>query len=431
MLACCIRIEVFDSNKVHMAKRTFTNFKSIFRSTILKARKLIYEVVLFNIIYILYAKISMPSKNEEKIIGFASHHLNGELKYIFDKLEERKDITLFFATELQEEQKRLEDNFVAVYYCRDIHKIPLFVRTNVWVTSHGSYCIPDYYLNKLLKRHRGKWVDTWHGVGVEQGSGYGRASMLSSYDMAFVPSEFYVNYYNSKQDGLAKKLKITGSPRTDILVNGSLTRQDILEGLDLPQKNINVLYAPSWGNPAVGEKKDKFLFPYNKDEEIIDRLSDFCQHNGCNFIIRSHPDWENENSLYAKRIVEKIERTKGLFYRSLKDYPITEPILYATDVLITDYSSIANDFIVLNRPIIYLDKGLPEDRFIFKLSERGGFVVKSDHEMMDRLKKVLSDPMKSMDEIKGEREKYIRTIYKYLDGKASERCANEIMRLLL
>ncbi|MDQ1261108.1 MAG: CDP-ribitol ribitolphosphotransferase / teichoic acid ribitol-phosphate polymerase [Euryarchaeota archaeon] len=406
------------------------NSKLILKDIKPKVKWVIRDIALFNLIYILYYIKYKLFKNNEKIVGFSSSHFNGELKYIFDKLENCGGVRLFFVSELHEELERLEKDSVDAYYCRDIRKIPLFVKTKVWVTSHGPYCIPDYYINMLLKRHNGKWVDTWHGVGVEEGSGEGRARMLSSYDMAFVPSEFYRDYYISKQDGLAEKLKVTGSPRTDTLINLDLSRQDAIKRLGLPQDKVNILYAPSWGNPAVGEKKEKCLFPYGQDDEMIERLNAFCLNNQCNFIIRPHPDWEDDNSLYARKIIKKIDKIERLFYCSLKSYPLTEPVLFATDVLITDYSSIANDFIVLNRPIIYLDKALPEDRFIFNLNERGGFVVKSDDEMMNKLQKILDDPIQSMKEISKNRERYARTIYKYVDGKASERCADEIMRLL-
>ena len=406
------------------------NAKSILKVIKIKIKKIVLDMALFNLIYVLCAIISKLSKNDENIVGFSGSHFNGELKYIFEKLEDYGDVKLFFVTELHEELERQEKDSVDAYYCRDICKIPLFVKTKVWVTSHGPYYIPDYYISMLLKKHGGKWVDTWHGVGVEEGSGEGRAKMLSTYDMAFVPSEFYRDYYNSKRDGLAEKLKVTGSPRTDTLINGDLTRQEAIKRLELPQKKVNILYAPSWGNPAVGEKKEKCLFPYGRDDEMICGLNEFCLKNECNIIIRPHPDWEDDNCEYAKKIVKKIRSTERLFYRSLKKYPLTEPVLCATDVLITDYSSIANDFIVLDRPIVYLDKGLPENRFIFKLSERGGFVVKSDEEMMNRLQRILNDPIESMKDIRNDREKYARTIYKYVDGKASDRCAEEIMRLM-
>lgn len=410
-------------------------FESILESFKKKARKLLLDIMLFNLIYIFYAILfytilSRYSNNDENLVGFASNHLNGELKYIFDEMKKRENVKLFFVTDLLEEIERLKEYSVSAYYCRDIGKIPVFVRTKVWVTSHGPYYIPDYYLNKLFKRHIGKWVDTWHGVGVEHGSGDGRAKMLSYYDIAFVPSDFYRDYYISKQDQLAKKLKVTGSPRTDVLVSGRMSREYATKSLSVPQNRINILYAPSWGNPAVGETKIKCLFPFERDEEILDRLAEFCREKNCNFIIRPHPNWEDDNTTYLKKLLIKINESECLFYRSSKEYPLAEPVLCAIDVLITDYSSIANDFLVLNRHIIYLDKGLPEDKFIFKLSERGGFVVKDFDEMMNTLQRILDDPKKSLDEIRNKRDLYMRTIYKYTDGKASERCADEIMRLL-
>lgn len=411
-------------------------FEIIPKSTKLKPNKLVMDIIFFNLLYILavFAKsilnLTNLNKNNYKFVGFASSRLNGDLKCIYDKLKEYGDIKIFFVTELDEEIKRLERESVTTYYCRDIRKIPIFIRTQVWVTSHGPYYIPDYYIYKIFKKHTGKWIDTWHGVGVEHGSGIGRAKMLNAYDVAFISSEFYRDYYIKINSNLKEKLKITGLPRTDILFNCSISKENAIKSLGLPQKGINILYAPSWGNPAVGEKKDKSLFPYGGDDRIITTLSEFCNKNKCNFIIRPHPDWENHNESNTEKIIQKIQSSTGIVYCPVKKYPVTEILLCATDVLVTDYSSIANDFIILNRPIVYLDKGLSEDKFIFKLEERGGFVVNTFDEMMEKLQIIVEDPIKSMEEIKDKRERYMGIIYKYMDGNASDRCAEEIVRLL-
>lgn len=416
------------SNRMH--------FEVISKQIKLKINKLVMNVLIFNLLYLLavLAKSILNllnfNKYNSKFVGFASSRLNGDLKCIYDTLTEYGDIKIFFVTELEEEIKRLERESIKAYHCRDIRKIPLFIKTKVWVTSHGPYYIPDYYICRIFKKHTGKWVDTWHGIGVEHGSGIGRAKMLNVYDIAFVSSEFYRDYYIKINSNLKEKLKITGLPRTDILFNCSISKENAIKSLELPQKGINILYAPSWGNPAVGEKKDKSLFPHGVDDHVITILSEFCNKNKCNFIIRPHPDWENHNKSYAENIIKKIQNLPGLFYYPVKKYPITEILLCAIDVLITDYSSIANDFIILNRPIIYWDKGLPEDKFIFKLEERGGFVVKTFDEMMEKLQIIVEDPIKSMREIKDNREKYVGIIYKYMDGNASDRCAKEIVRLL-
>ncbi|NYT02709.1 MAG: hypothetical protein GKC10_08145 [Methanosarcinales archaeon] len=249
----------------------------------LKAFRFICDVIIFNIIFALLSILSfrVPSK---AIVGFSSNHLNGELRCIFDELRDKEGVQAYFVTNLPEELERLNRSSIEAYYCRDILKISLFVNTRVWVTSHGPYYIPEYFFFRALKLRRSKWIDTWHGVGVEEGSGLGRAKMLCSYDMAFVPSEFYRRYYSSKQEGIMHKMRVTGSPRTDSLVNDSMDREEISSNLKLDGERRNILYAPSWGNPAAGEERTKSLFPFGDDFDLIDRLDAFCIECGYNFL---------------------------------------------------------------------------------------------------------------------------------------------------
>jgi hypothetical protein len=389
------------------------------------------QAFLFNLLYLFCSLIFIVFPNHETIIGFSANHFNGDPRYIYEKLKVKKTIRMYFVTELQEELNRLSKTSIEAYHCRNLTMIPLFVKTKVWITSHGPYFIPGYNLSSLFKRHHGKWVDTWHGVTTEKGSGIGRTKMLRQYDLGFVTSDFYMRYHISLEKSIADKLRITGSPRTDPLLDGSLDRSKILKNLGLPSNRINILYAPSHGNPWMGEKENtKRLFPFIGDEEFIREMAEFCSLKECNFIVRTHPDWENTNKDHAKALAGLIEESNNVFYIPLNKCPLTEPIIYITDILITDYSSIASDFTVLNRITIYLDYGLPEERFIFKLRERGGFVIRSNDDLIETLGAILESPQRCEETIKENRNRYARTIYEYMDGRASQRCADEILRFL-
>ncbi len=66
----------------------------------------------------------------------------------------------------------------------------------------------------------------------------------------------------------------------------------------------------------------------------------------------------------------------------LKEYPLTYELLAMSDVLVTDWSSIATDYLVLGRPIIFLDVPPPftpahltaDDRVGHRVSDWDGFV---------------------------------------------------------
>ena len=65
----------------------------------------------------------------------------------------------------------------------------------------------------------------------------------------------------------------------------------------------------------------------------------------------------------------------------LKEYPLTYDLLAVSDVLVTDWSSIATDYLVLGRPILFLDVPPPfapthltaDDRVGYRVSDWVGF----------------------------------------------------------
>ena len=406
-----------------------------------KTNRFLAHLLLFNLVYLLYAAFSIVFKKDEKIIGFATDYFDGNIKCLYEEMDNYKGVNGYFVTNSKEELEKLKETDIEVYYCRDIKKIPLFVKTNVWVTDGWSDYIPSYYLSmlikdllkkktKILERHRSKWVDTWHATEALEGVGKGRARMLKYYDIGFVSSEFYKQFYSSKDEGILYKLRVTGFPRTDPLINNSFDKQEIIEELNIPPNKKNILYAPSWGNPAAEEDNKKKLFPFEEDERILEDVDKFCIKNNCTFIIRMHQAWDNQEKEYAEKIIKDIRKTKSIFYLPVKKYPVTEQILSVSDILITDYSSIANDFVLLDRPIIYLDTGISAEIFVFKLQDRGGYIAKDTEDLFGVLQNALDSPEQFREEFKEKRQEFLKKICKYLDGKSTQRCAGEIMKLI-
>lgn len=417
-----------------------TQIKRIKKLKATKTSKFLAHLLVFNLAYLLYAAFSIFIKKDEKIIGFAADYFDGNIKCLYEEMKNYESIKVYFVTNDKEKLEIVKETNIEAYYCRDIKKIPLFVKTKVWVTDGWSDYIPSYYLSMLFKdilknlkifeKHRSKWVDTWHATEALEGVGKGRARMLKYYDIGFVSSEFFRQYYSSKEDGILYKLRVTGFPRTDPLINNRFDKQEIIEELNIPLNKKNILYAPSWGNPAAGEDNKKKLFPFEDDERILKEVDKFCIENKCNFIIRMHQAWDNQEKEYAEKIIKVIRKTKSIFYLPVKKYPVTEHILYIADILVTDYSSIANDFVLLDRPIVYLDVGIPDEKLVINLRDRGGHVVKNKQKFFDVLQNSLDPPERFREEFKGKRQEFLKKICKYLDGKSTQRCAEEIMKLI-
>ncbi len=126
-------------------------------------------------------------------------------------------------------------------------------------------------------------------------------------------------------------------------------RKNFLEKLELPSRPT-VLYTPTWGD-------------FSSPMEWLERVIEVCGEIGANLIVKLHPimltskgrwdtggiDWKNK----LVEIQQRSNRTKILF-----DPDIDEVMLVA-DVMITEVSGMALEFMTLEKPVVFL----PADRY--------------------------------------------------------------------
>lgn len=135
----------------------------------------------------------------------------------------------------------------------------------------------------------------------------------------------------------SERIIIAGQSRNDqLFVNSDLNLKDII-GVENMK---NVLYAPTW-RPNVKVK----LFPF--DDFNMNRLIDFLVKNKVNIFIRIHPSFEEE-------VEDRILNMPNIYLFSGKKYYEIMDYLNLFDMLITDYSSIYFDYLLLDRPLIFL-----------------------------------------------------------------------------
>lgn len=141
-----------------------------------------------------------------------------------------------------------------------------------------------------------------------------------------------------------------GYPKSDALLQGVYNRDDVLRGLGLNVEKPTVLYAPTW---EAGASLRSF------GEEVIGRLLTL---KNVNTIVKLHPvsytpETSPNFSFYTGGVnwVAKLSRfERHPNFKHVSEYSV-DPLLIASDVMVTDISSVALEFIMLDRPVIYLD----------------------------------------------------------------------------
>ncbi|MFH0944748.1 MAG: CDP-glycerol glycerophosphotransferase family protein [Planctomycetota bacterium] len=225
-------------------------------------------------------------------------------------------------------------------------------------------------------------VQIFHGVSFKN---YSIKEKALRYDRLFLPGEYHLRRYIDS--GLFKegdpRLEMIGLPKLDRLVNGSLDRERILLDLDLDPALKTVLYAPT-GDPGNS------LFRHG--EEIIAALKKLP----INVIVKPH-DHADLDPKCTIDWPEKLASMKGERFSPDTGSDIV-PLLFAADLLLTDASSVAFEYTLMDRPIIHFE--VPEimaGRYshMFDLSTwglKGGDMAGSADDLLEMVPRLLEDP---------------------------------------
>lgn len=230
-------------------------------------------------------------------------------------------------------------------------------------------------------------------------------------------SEKFASAFNLNAIGKGDIMIEEGYPRNDAIVNH--TQEDIdriRESLGIDKDKKVVLYAPTW-RESQHEDGTGYLF-----ESPID-FKKMKESLGEDYVVLFRAHYFVANAF-------DFEEHKG-FVVDVCNYPEINDLYIASDILITDYSSVFFDFGILKRPEIFYmyDLKYYKDElrgFYISLDELPGPIVEEEADLFEAIK----NADKWMVE-KEFREKYDRFTAKFTyldDGHAAERVVNRIFK---
>ena len=266
-------------------------------------------------------------------------------------------------------------------------------------------------------------IDLWHGIPI-------KAMMYMEPDNRIYREDgFNADYLitSSKLESVLMgacthisydKHRILGSPRNDYLLNknSNLGTFDFMRNYDSV-----IIYVPTFRqgylNRMEGQPSNNLFYFENFNKENFKK---FLKENDILLVIKYHPFEEklkkNESSLddniYHLTNKELINNDLDLY-----------EILPHTDLLITDYSSIYFDYLLMDKPVIFTPVDLEE------YSKDRGFLLepykywtpgpkcKTQEVLQNEVLKSLCDNKY----YKKEREQVKEIFHNYQDGKSTER----------
>lgn len=255
---------------------------------------------------------------------------------------------------------------------RSLDKIRFIKRHSIkgfWSFFRSKYVFTDIGINGLKKPVKNQLlINTWHGTSLKK-IGYLMNDNLNeshipmaSYVIAYSP--FFVNVL-SKAFGISKdRVLVTGEPRNDYLFSENDT---ILKRLNIENNKKILIWMPTYRQNKFDNTDDGAQYELGiplLSNRNISLLNEHCSNNGCLLIIKWHGMQSNseiDNKYSNIRFItsEDIQKTELPLYH----------LIAQCDGLITDYSSIYINYLVLNKPICFayddMDQYMQKRGFMF------------------------------------------------------------------
>ncbi len=161
------------------------------------------------------------------------------------------------------------------------------------------------------------------------------------YDHLFVVGPYMRRLFTENQllrDNDPRLVPI-GFPKLDRLTNGALDRRRILDRLKLSGRRPVVLYAPTG---QMGNSLELGI-----GEAMIERLQRSGKYD---ILIKLHDHPRDRATDWPQRLKPLLNSHTRL----VADYDVV-PYLFVADLLVTDASSVSNEYALMNRPMVFLD----------------------------------------------------------------------------
>lgn len=256
-------------------------------------------------------------------------------------------------------------------------------------------------------------IQMWHGSPIK----YLRPTKYTNegeyYTHFFYAAEIFKQHLADAFKTSQKKMYLNGSPCNDYFY-----RNDARTTLAKTKKNI--IWLPTyrqWSNLL----NMTTVFPI-LDENNINGLNDLLVEYDMTIFIKHHGNQTEFLDFLVNKKYSNIQIIDDL--KLMHCGTTLYEFLSNSDALITDYSSVSFDYLLLNRPIGYTVSDIEE------YSEKVGFGFTNPLEYMpgakintmDELMLFLTNIHYGVDEYESERYRVNREVNFYQDGKCADRC---------
>ncbi len=354
---------------------------------------------------------------------------NVKYLYLHLFLQAEPGLEFHFLTESREVFNNLRAGKMPVLFFPGLRTAWLLLRAGV-IVSDSDVWVNRFRYHLLFSAYK---VQLWHGVGLKtigldnprvqrmldhflMRAYFRLKGKLVRYDLLVSTGDAFIE--RGYPTGINKKKTIpAGYPRNDVFFRDFQGHEML--GVDLEALEKIKAFRSTGGRVAVylPTFRDSGQDPITGRVVDIPGLDLFCRQNSLLLVFKFH-SW---GMLRDRETREQISAAANiLIYDNSRDI---YPALPHTDLMISDYSSVYMDYLLLDRPIVFftydLEDYLRNERdFYFSYDElTPGPKCRNQQELTEALAGILA----GCDDYREERAGLCRRTFNHRDGRAAER----------
>lgn len=367
---------------------------------------LLLEIAMFKKVK-LHNKIVIESHNDFDTNGGAfyeyliEHGLNKKYKIVW-LIKNRKP-------------NNLPNNVVCFNYYR-----PSF-RKAFHICTAKFFMADDLITNKVRKDQKSFFLTHGGGIGFKRVD----VPIPNSVDYILMPSEEFAPYalVNYHIPFPSEKLIYVGYPAQDYLYNSKDRGGELTKIIKDKKFRKCIIWMPTfrrgggdWRNDSTAEQK--LGIPLIDSLDKYEKLNRFLSMLNILLLIKIHPMQKLDNLGVDDRTNIKVLNKHRMKELNLDNYRL----IADTDALISDYSTIAVEYLHTHNPIAFVLEDL--DKYIgLESKESIDLMVGDKIYTLDDMMEFIIKISDGVDEYKEKREALFNRTHKYHDGKSCERLA--------
>ncbi len=355
----------------------------------------------------------IPKNNNQIILGSGGGiTFFDNSKYFYLYLLNRKDNNqfkkIYWITKSKKVFHKLNQKNMPVIRLYSFEGFAAILRSKFIVTTHTGNDI-SYFLRLPGRFNK---IQALHGAPLKGTSPPKKKNLKS-----------FVNYLSNKErfsyktiisatnetkkfEVYYKNFTVIGCPRNDILINNNYLLENYKKELFLNNYSKVILYAPTF--------RDKTPSKIPFSELFLKKLNEYLVEQNSILLLKGHY-WGRSNIDIGK--FSNIQDVSEI----IED---VNTLLIHIDVLITDYSAVVIDFLLLDKPIIFYPYDFNEylkNRIMFVdyFNDLPGPFVKTEEEFFECIKSVEENFKKS--EYQKKFVDFKNKYHKFQDGNSSQR----------